>query len=304
MVICLATASQATKFAGEPYYVGVGGRALGRGGAFVASLPDASSMYWNVAATTALVRPEIIAQHAEAFGSLLNHDFVALAMPPGLSGWTWGVCGSYVGGSGIQLTVYDSTTGRPKVEREARHGDWSFAFGLARQSAHWGSWGLAVKTVVRDLPGNAAYGLGLDLAWWNRWNRLRAGIKVADATTTFLSYDSGRKETIFPHVNWGGEADLPQWAAGLRTTLAAEAETYFEGRKAADQFWSGSISVDLHLGLEVGWREQLFARVGSDAGRLAIGAGFAVGRWALDGAITDHEFLDSTYRLSLRVFLK
>ncbi|MEW5701014.1 MAG: hypothetical protein AB1792_02120 [Candidatus Zixiibacteriota bacterium] len=298
------TDARATKFAGEPYYLGVGGRALGRGGAFVASRPDASVLYWNFAAAAILSRPEILAQHAEAFGSLLNHDFVAVAMPPGTSGWAWGASIYYLGGSGIQLTVFDSTTGRPRVDRTARHADWALAFGLARRTARWGSIGVTPKIVARDLPGNSAWGLGVDLSWWNQWRRVRAGAKVADATTTFLSYDSGRKETIFPHINCGGELDLPPVSADLRATLIGEAETYFEDRRAADQYWSGSLSTNLHLGLEIAWREQLSARVGADAGRLALGAGFALGRWAVDGALTDHEFLDTTYRVSLRFLLR
>ncbi|MBI3871590.1 MAG: hypothetical protein HY304_00755 [candidate division Zixibacteria bacterium] len=297
--------ASATKYAGEPYYLGVGARALGRGGAFVAATPDGSSSYWNVASLVALRRPEIMVQHAEAFGSLLNHDFAGIGVPPSTpNGWAWGAYGYYLGGAGIQLTVFDSTTGRPKVDRLARHGDWAIGVALARRVPGWGAYGVTAKTVIRDLPGNSAYGLGVDLAWWNQWPSLRAGIKVADVTTTFLSYDSGRKETIVPHVDWGGEVDLPRAVEGLHAVAAFDAETYFENRQTASQYWSGSVSVDLHLGLEVGYRDRLFGRIGSDAGSLAVGAGFAIGRWGVDGALTDHQFLDNTYRVSLRYRLR
>lgn len=295
----------ATKYAGEPYYLGVGGRALGRGGAFVASRPDASSAFWNVASLAALSHAEAIAQHAETFGSLLNHDFVSLVMPSRDSvGWAWGAYASYLGGGGIQLTDLDTLKGRPVVTEIRSHGDWSLAFGLARRTPRWWSWGLNLKVVMRNLPGNFAYGLGLDAAWWGQGRKWRAGVKVADVTTTFLSYDSGRKETINPHVSGGGEIELPRVARDISTLLAAEAETYFEGRKTAAQYWSGSVSVDLHVGFEVAYRDLLFARIGSDAGRLALGAGFVLGRWAVDAAMTDHTFLDNTYRVSLRYILR
>ncbi|HUU46929.1 MAG TPA: hypothetical protein VM118_14470 [Acidobacteriota bacterium] len=309
VLCCLAALDaapvQATKYAGEPFHIGVGGRALGRGGAFTASYPEASSIFWNVAALAALDRPEVMAQHAEAFGSLLNHDFVAVTVPArDDQGWAWGAYGTYLGGGGILLTAYDSTTGEARVDSEARHGDWSVGFGLARAGPRWWSWGVVVKAIVRDIPQTSGWGLGLDLGWWGHWRRARFGVKFADITTTFLSYNTGRQETVVPHINWGGEIDLPPVADGVTATVAAEAETYFENRKTVAQYWMGATSVDLHLGLEVGYRDRLFGRIGSDAGVLAIGAGFVVGRWGIDAAMTDHDFLDNTYRVSLRFLLR
>lgn len=297
--------ASATKYAGEPYNLGAGARALGRGGAFVASRPDASSIYWNVAALAVLDRPQIMAQHAETFGSLLNHDIVAFAAPARANGaWSWGAYATYLGGGGIQITDIDTLRGRPSVTSEESHSDWSVAVGLARKSGQWWHWGAAVKAVVRNLPGNSAYGLGADLAVYGQGKGWRAGIKAADITTTFLSYDSGRKETITPHVNWGAEADLPHFATDVTGVLTFEAETYFEGRKTGAQFWSGPVSVDLHVGGEVAYRDLLFARAGSDAGRLALGAGFRIARWSVDAALADHEFLDNSYRVSVRYFIR
>ena len=126
--------AHATKYAGEPYHLSVGGRALGRGGAFTASFPDASSAFWNIASLAQIRKSEVILQHAETFGSLLNHDFAAVAIPSkDSSGWSWGAYFTYLGGSGIPLTVIDSITGRPRVDRVAGHSDWSVAVGGARR---------------------------------------------------------------------------------------------------------------------------------------------------------------------------
>lgn len=304
-VLVAVPPAEATKFAGEPYHLGVGGRALGRGGAFVASTPDASSTFWNIASLAVLQRPEAMAQHAETFGSLLDHDFLAVAVPPKSgSPWAWGAYGTYLGGSGIQITEIDTLRGRPVTVREENHGDWSLVVGLARQTSHWWHWGVALKTVVRDLPGNTAYGLGLDLAWYGQGRGWRVGVKAADITTTFLSYDSGRNESIAPHVNWGGEVELPSILTDVSGLIAVEAETYFEGREMAAQFWSGPVSVDLHIGAEAAYRDLLYGRVGSDAGRLTLGAGIAFSRWGIDAALGDHEYLDNSYRVSLRYILK
>jgi hypothetical protein len=91
---------------------------------------------------------------------------------------------------------------------------------------------------------------------------------------------------------------------GLTALIAAEAETYFEGRKTAAEYWAGPVSVDLHLGFEAAYRNLLFARIGSDAGRLALGAGFNWGRWGVDAAMMNHDFLDNSYRVSLRYVLR
>jgi hypothetical protein len=298
--------ASATKYAGEPYYIGVGGRAIALGGAGVGSPPDAAAAFWNPAALASAGRGELLVQHAETFGSLLDHDVIAGALPAGRVGrdWAWSAYIARLGGGGIQLTQYDSTTNRPRVGSEASHSNWSFAVSAARTMGNWGNLAVTAKVLFNELPGNSAYGMGLDLSWWRQWSWARAGIKIADATSTFLSYDSGTKETIAPHVNWGGEIDLPTVAKGVAATVAGEAETYFENRKTAAQYWRGAVSVDLHLGLEVSYRDHLFARAGSDAGQLALGAGFVAGRWGIDGALVNHQALDSSYRLSLRLLLR
>lgn len=223
-------------------------------------------------------------------------------MPSGRIGqdWAWGAHVIRLGGGGIQLTDIDSTTGRPIVGGEESHDNWTIAVSAARSIGRFGSVAVTAKALTNSFPGNRAWGLGIDLSWWRDWTFIRTGVKVADVTSTFLSYDSGERETIVPHINWGGEIDLPRVIDGLTTTVAGEAETYFEGRTLAAQYWSGSVSVDTHLGVELNYRNRLYGRAGSDAGRLALGAGFAVGRWAVDAAMTDHGYLDSSYRLSLR----
>ena len=302
-LIAIPSIASATKYAGEPYYIGVGARALALGAASVGARPDASSTFWNPASLTAIKNPEVMLQHAETFGTLLDHEYLGAAVPRGQisESWAFGAHLARLGGGGILLTEYDSTTGRPIVADRASHANWTVAISAARTLGQWGSVAVTAKSLINSLPGNSSWGLGLDLAWWKDWSVLRTGIKVADATSTFLSYDSGRNETIIPHVNWGGELDLPELIEGLRTTLAGEAETYFEGRETSAQYWQGSVSMDLHFGLEVSYQDHLYGRIGSDTGRLAMGAGFAIGRWALDGALTDHEFLDSSYRFSLRL---
>jgi hypothetical protein len=81
--LLIATPASATKYAGEFLKIPVGARAIGMGGAFVAVTDDATAPYWNPAGGVYLPYRDVIFQHAEKFGSLLNHDFLGGVIPLG-----------------------------------------------------------------------------------------------------------------------------------------------------------------------------------------------------------------------------
>jgi hypothetical protein len=58
------------------------------------------------------------------------------------------------------------------------------------------------------------------------------------------------------------------------------------------------------MGFEATYREMVSGRIGSDAGRLALGAGFESGHWGIDASLTDHDYLENTYRVSLRYLVR
>lgn len=78
-----AVPAHATKYAGEFLKVPVGPRAIALGGAFTAVSDDATAPYWNPAGMVYLPYREVMFQHAERFGSLLNHDYLAAVLPLG-----------------------------------------------------------------------------------------------------------------------------------------------------------------------------------------------------------------------------
>ncbi len=77
------SAQKIAKYAGEFLSIGVGGRALGLGGAYAALANDVSAGYWNPAALAQINYPEIMLMHDERFGGMLNYDFGAVAIPYG-----------------------------------------------------------------------------------------------------------------------------------------------------------------------------------------------------------------------------
>ncbi len=83
LALCVSAAvpASATKYAGEFMKIPIGARAIGMGGAFSAVDDDATAPYWNPAGMVYLPYREAVVQHAEQFGSLLNHDVGSLVVP-------------------------------------------------------------------------------------------------------------------------------------------------------------------------------------------------------------------------------
>ena len=82
-VTLAATPAAATKYAAEFLKSPVGARAAGMGGAFVAVADDATAPYWNPAGMVYLPYKEVLPQHTERFGSLVNEDYLGAVMPLG-----------------------------------------------------------------------------------------------------------------------------------------------------------------------------------------------------------------------------
>ncbi|HGJ66117.1 TPA: PorV/PorQ family protein [bacterium] len=96
-IICLLflfisiSAYGAEKYAGEFLSLGVGARALGMGGSFVAVSDDATSAYWNPAGLGGLDRTELAFMHTGLYG-LDKYDFVNVVHPfskAGTLGISW-----------------------------------------------------------------------------------------------------------------------------------------------------------------------------------------------------------------------
>lgn len=81
--LAVPTVSHATKYAGEFLKVQPGARAAGMGGAFSAVADDATAPYWNPAGMVYLPYREVLPQHSEKFGSLVNHDYLGAVFPLG-----------------------------------------------------------------------------------------------------------------------------------------------------------------------------------------------------------------------------
>lgn len=329
VVMPVSPALAGGKYAAEFLRIGVGARALGLGGAFVAIADDASAPYWNPAGLSRAARPEMLFMHAEQFGSIANHDFASFVQPLDASGAGSAVAISLVRFSVDNILVtrdaYDDLNhnGQPdpgepiRPDRFYTDSDTEYALLLsyARAAADRLSLGGNLKVIRQGLLDNTSFGMGLDLGLiWRPAASWSLGARLADATTTRISWDTGHRETLRPSLNVGGAwtRELP----GLRgrLNLAMAMASTFDGRREASQVAGGPWGGDLQGGLEywmgnsaafapggTGRGSAVAARVGSDAGALTAGAGIRYRSLGVDYAYLSHEELDATHRVSASV---
>jgi hypothetical protein len=189
LALTVALPAGATKYAGEFMKIPVGARAVGMGGAFSALADDATSPFWNPAGLVYLPYREAFLQHAEQFGSLVNHDFGAVVFPLGSTDdrrSAFGLSLTRVGVDGIPVTPRpgglvpdrdfkdygrdnDQSTSDPGQSNGvwdpgerllltsddlffASSSDLALQVSYARQRGHHLAWGAAVKFVRQSLP--------------------------------------------------------------------------------------------------------------------------------------------------------
>ena len=294
VALLLAGEVRGAKYAGEPFSLGVGGRGLALGGAVVAGPFDGTAPYWNPAGMNQLDGRRFTAMHAETFGSLLNHDFLAYVDHRGDSSGNsggrisaYGFYIYYLGGGGIKITDLDQS-GRPFVVREESHGDWLFSGAVSGSLGAGIDLGVTAKIICRDLGVESGYGLSLDAG-------ALLGLMVTDLTTGLIRYPDNT-ESIYPTLKPG---ILLEYAYSDFTGRAmASGDIKFENIKVGAQYWSGSLSLDTHFGWELDYRGMLFGRAGFDIGRFTVGAGVMFRQISFDFAYLHHDAFDETYRAS------
>ena len=241
--------------------------------------------------------------HAETFGSLLNQDFIAFALPleENLSNSTIAFSLLRLGGGGIKITGLKDSN-RVILLREESHADYAFLFSYSHPIRPNLFWGANLKIIYRHMVNNSAFGLGADISFLARpYSFLTLGANLMDITPTLLFYDNGTTETITPTTKFG--LGINYEIKDFSFLFASDADVRYEGRKFSTQYWVGQISWDMHYGLEIGYRKNLAARLGFDQGDFTAGAGFLIRQFGLDIAFLSHDQLDNTYRISLFVRL-
>ncbi len=304
------------KYAGEFIALGAGGRALGMGGAFVALANDVTAGYWNPAGLSHMNYPQITLMHDEQFGSLVNYDYGAFAMPFG-SNTSLGLSIIRVGVDDIPDTrnagldangnlTYDPnqfTRTDPSRVTYFNAADWAFYFTYSKKQSDDFSYGANVKIIRRELGDNSATGIGFDIGlWYTPFDDVVLGANLQDITTTFLAWDTGTNELISPTMKIGSAYFID--ALGGRFVPAVDFDVRFENRRSASTAHLGPVSFDMHSGMEFQFKQLVALRVGySDVKQFTVGAGLKLPKLNIDYSFarfaSSADRIGDTHRISL-----
>mgnify|MGYP006277997183 CR=1 FL=1 len=309
---------------------------MAMGGTFLAVAADATTTYWNPAGvadmSSFIASPqdwEMSLMHSERFGNIIDYNYMSLVFPleRGRSGW--GISLIHMGIDDIRIVpmtdgMIGGSDGDDRFEPwngESLNFDYrdfptesvnDYALFLTYgQVMSFGSLGASLKLIRNDqVTDVSSFGIGVDIGFLRRnlWRDLSVGAKIQDATGTYISWSTGKREFIYPALKLGAAWPLEISSMNSVLVLAADGDIRFENRKETAQFWLGRTSLDLHLGAELVLRDLVSLRGGLDMGRPTAGAGFLLrdfGPWGislgLDYALLVHDVLDTTHRVSLLV---
>jgi hypothetical protein len=312
-----ASAQQIAKYAGEFLSIGVGGRALGLGGAYAALANDASAGYWNPAALARLNYPEFMLMHDERFGGIVNYDFGAVAIPFGTD-VTLGVSIMRLGVDGIpdsrnalvdrnQNGILDSTDFiDPSKVTYFNSADWALYFTYSKRVSNNLTYGINLKILRRGLEVASATGIGFDIGvlYSPRENWFVAA-NMQDVTTTLVAWSTGTNELISPTLKLGTAYFIDLFQGRFAPTI--DVDVRFENRQFASIAHLGPISFDPHMGLEFDYKNTVALRIGyNDVKQLTLGAGLHLRKLDIDysfARFSEENDLGDTHRISLRMIL-
>lgn len=324
------------KYAAEFLKIGVGARALGMGEAFVAVADDGTAGYWNPAGLVFVRQQEVSALHAEQFGALVNYDFASYVHPlepgnarssvlalslirtaidniPQLDGSNQGGTLVDVGADG-QAGTHDAGEGdgilgpgeyvlidESRIQWRSNN-DLGFLLSYARPLSPRFAVGVNAKLIRQQLLDYSSFGIGSDIGlMYTPSKSFGVGLRIADATTTQISWDTGRRESVTPSARLGvmWMRALPRFEGSL--TLAADANMTFEGKTGNTQATIAGAATDFYLGAEYWYKRALAVRLGDAAGQVSAGAGVRWNKLGLDYAFVGHRDLDTTQRVSAQL---
>ncbi len=309
------------KYAGEFLSIGVGGRPLGMGGAFVAVANDVTSGYYNPAGLAHLNYPQISLMHDERYGNLVNYDYAAVALPFG-NDMSFGISAMRLGVDGIPDTrkalydangdgVLDINDDRLDYSQitEFSDQDWAFYLTFAKRYSDKFYYGANVKILRRSIAEFSATGVGFDVgAWYTPFDNFELGANVQDITTTLVAWNTGRNELISPTAKIGAAYN---WEIlGGRITPVLDFDIRFENRRFASNFHLGPVSFDMHAGLEYNFKNLFSVRAGyNDVKQFTIGAGVKLPKLNIDYSfarfnMSELDRLPDTHRISLILTLE
>ena len=325
------SAQEVVKYGADFLASGVGARALGMGGAYVAHADDATAGYWNVAGLDALSVPEGAFMHAERFDGIVSFDYAAVAWPL-TERSTVGVSfvRSAVDDIATTLDALDPATGLPRPDAADyveyfSAADNALFLSYARGVNEAMALGATAKVVRRGIGEFAsAWGYSVDLGAQLQLGRVRLGLNLQDVSTMVQTWSVdaakfeqldeesrpvGLTEIVLPVARLGASTLIPL-SEDIGLTLAGDLDLGFDGQKA-NVVDAAGVSFRPRIGGEVAYRDVLAFRAGlseltqnslyGTQVTPSVGVGFALGPVDLDYGFGDFGGLSSELGYAHRI---
>jgi len=265
--------------------IGVSARAMGMSSAYTSVTEDASAIYWNPSRLTNIdTKLDLALMHNEHFGGIVKYDFGALAIKAGDKNViSFGLIRSGVDNIPNTLELIDND-GRIRYDRITAFSvaDYAFMGSFARKLPVEGlSIGGTLKVLHRNIGMfGKGWGFGVDLGASYTWKNLNSSIMLRDITTsvTNFSYNTETFEDVFAItgneiLRKSSEVALPSIVLGLSYKQWFDKKERFFMRPAVDFALTTDgkrnvlvagkpISMDLRIGMELGYKNIVFLRGG------------------------------------------
>lgn len=328
LIISLLSTSPSTaqvrKYSNEFLSIGIGARALGMSNAYIVSVNDATSGYWNPAGLTGIKSNiQLSAMHSEYFAGIANYDYGSFATSIDSS--------AALGISVIRLAIDDipntieliepnGNINYDKIEKFSA-ADNAILISYARKAKIPGlRIGTNAKIIYRKVGDFAkAWGFGLDAGLQYDHGNWKFAAMGRDITGTFNAWSFNLSERMMEVFTQTGneipenslEITTPKIILGLAREYMIKDKISFLAELNADITTDGKrnvlirgnySSLDPHVGIEAGYKHLVFIRGGignvqkikSDLGNREIitvqpniGIGLKIKNLTLDYALTD-----------------
>ncbi|CAN5494265.1 hypothetical protein BH23BAC4_BH23BAC4_05740 [soil metagenome] len=336
-----ASAQTIVKYGAEFLAGGVGGRALGMGGAHVALAGDVTAGYWNVAGLDQIEHLDIAYMHAERFGGIVSFDYGAVAYPLNERS-TVGVSFFRSGVDDIANTLAamnpDTGLPRPNPENHITYfsaADYAVFLSYARRLRPNLSVGASAKIVRRGIGDFAsAWGYSADIGVQYSRGRVRLGANLQDVTSmvqawsvndaAFQGFEEmfgedrpvGLTEITLPVARLGSGYVMPI-TNDIQAAFGLDVDVAFDGQQAYVMN-VGDISFQPRIGTEFTYRDLVSLRAGisnvTTSERYGtqltptLGAGLRLDQVSIDYGFGDFGGLQSelgfSHRISVRLTLE
>ena len=299
------------KYAGEFISAGVGSRALAMGGAYVAVANDVTAGYWNPAGLMDSPGLQIQFMHAKQFFSSIQYDYLGISKPYdeeatiALSIIRWGINDIKDTRYALIGTHISEGLDYSKVT-SFNIADYVFYISYARNYSESLSLGANVKIIYRDFASENAMGIGFDAGLKYKYSsQLVFGLMVRDITTTMMAWSTNEKEFITPSIRPGVSYRFNFDAIDLYVQPSVDLGILLESRNKSAQLGAGVISIDSFWGMEAGFKNICFLRLGyDDLSRFNAGLGVSINKFAVDYSYTNFDnVLGNVHRISFHLKL-